>query len=147
MAMHDLEWSASEKKIVQARVSRVASAFGLLHPGRDVPLGVEHAPDVYVVVAFNVEDQVWVALEFTTAQSWKGELEAIVRGPGGGMANDSSVSGLQGVNETQRYLGPGLADVVVNGGLDVPTSQLAEDKGLLAHPAFARRTRSLRLRK
>lgn len=42
---------------------RPSHGVGLLHPRRDVTLAVQHAPDVDVIGALNVEHDVWVACQ------------------------------------------------------------------------------------
>lgn len=42
---------------------RPSHRVGLLHPRWDVPLAVQHAPDVDVIGALDVEHEVWVACQ------------------------------------------------------------------------------------
>jgi hypothetical protein len=90
---------------------------------------VEHPPDVDVVVALDVEHQIGVALQPVAAQSGNCQLMRIARRPSGGMVGDGAEGSLHGVNEAQCDVGPGFADVIGDGGFDIPTGQLARRTG------------------
>lgn len=100
-------------------------------------MGVEHAPDVDVIIALDVEDKVRITLQHAAAQPREGKLMRVARRSGGGMIGNHAVRDPQRFNETQGDVGPGFAKVVVNGRFDVPTRQLPRQDRLFAHLLLA----------
>jgi hypothetical protein len=62
-------------------------------------MGVEHAPDIDVIVVLNVDHEVWIALQHAAAQPGQGKLTCVARRSGGGMIDDGAVRGVQRLNK------------------------------------------------
>ena len=60
------------------------SEFSRHHPRRDIALPVENTPHGDVVIAFDVEDQVWMALHRRATQTGQMQFERVARRPAGG---------------------------------------------------------------
>lgn len=110
----------------EGQASRVA---GFLHPGRNVALPVQHTPDVDVVGALDVEDQIGIPGQRPRAQAWKVQLVGVARRARARMAAYVRIGSLQGTDEAQRC-SPGIfRQVVCERILDVPMGLLARDNG------------------
>ena len=107
-------------------------------------MGVEHTPDIDVIITLDVEDEVGKASQDAAAQPWKAKLIGVSRRSGGRMVGDRAVRGLQRVDETEGNVGPSFANVVVNRCFDVSSCRFARPDGLPAHLLLAWRTRFLR---
>ncbi len=106
---------------------------------------VQHAPDVDVVRALDMEDDVRVATEWPGAQSRQVQFMAVARRAAPGMTADVRVGGLQRIDETEGRIARALIEVVRDDVLDILVCQRARDHTLGLH-AFARRLAALRTR-
>lgn len=110
-------------------------------------MGVEHTPNINVIIALNVEDEVGVAPQDAAAQPGKAKLVGIPgRSPGRTVAY-KAVRHLQRVDETDGNVGSGFTSVEVDRRFDVSSCRLAWPDRLRAHLRLAWRTRFLRLLK
>jgi len=107
-------------------------------------MGVEHTPDIDVVIALNVKDEVGVAPQDLAAQPWKAEFIGVSRRPAGRVVSDGAVCRLQRANETDGNVGSGFSNVVVDCRFDVSSCRFTRPDGLRAHLRLAWRTRLLR---
>ena len=108
---------------------------------------MEDAPDVDVLCAFHVEDQVRKALQGPTSQTWKIQLVSVSRRPCGRMASHVGVGMLERIDKAQCNMLPGLAQVVIYGLFGIPDGSRTRDHGLVGHLVRGLRTRSRRLEK
>ena len=111
----------------------------LVHPRRDVALFVQHAPDVDVLVALDVEDQVGVAPKWPESQIGKPELVRIAGRPRRRVPRDMGVGLLELVDEPEGHLRGGFDQVVVDCLLHVPVGELPRDDALHDFRAAVRR--------
>ena len=102
---------------------------------------MEYAPDVDVVVALDVEDQMRVARQRPGTQTGEIQLVCVAGRAGGRMASDVDVGLLQGFDEAQCSLPGVLAQVVPDSLIDIPVGELTRDDGLGFHPRARRWTR------
>ena len=107
-------------------------------------MGMEHTPDIDVIIALNVKDDVGIALQDTAAQPGKAKFVGIPERSGGRMVTDKVVRRLQCIDETGGDVGSGFTGVVVNCRFDFSSCRFAWPDGLLAHLRLAWRTRFLR---
>ena len=107
-------------------------------------MGMEHTPDIDVIIALNVKDDVGIAPQDVAPQPWKAKLVGVPRRSGGRMVTNKAVRRLQSVDEAGGNVGPGFTSVIVNCRFDVSSCRLAWPDGLLAHLRLAWRTRFLR---
>lgn len=105
---------------------------------------MEYTPDIDMIIALNVEDDVGMAPQDAAAEPGKAKLVGIPRRSGGRMVPYEAVRRLQCIDETGGNVGPGFTSVIVNRRLDVSSCRLAWPDGLLAHLRLAWRTRFLR---
>ena len=112
--------------------------------GGYVAPGVGHSPDVNVVVTFDVKHEIGKTFHFSAPQSGKGKFLRVARRPEARMLGDRPIGRPKRLDETERDVGARLADVIVDGGFDIPMGQLALEDRFPAHFALACRTRSLR---
>ena len=96
-------------------------------------MGVEHTPDVDVVIAFDVEHEIGIALQEEAAQARNRKLVCVARGTRGRTITNHSVGRLQRIDKAQGDVGSSFTNVVVNGGFHVPAGQLARNERLLTH--------------
>lgn len=68
-------------------------------------MGVEHTPDIDVIISLNVEDEIGIAPQDAAAQPWKAELIGVPKRSGGRVVGDEAVRGLQRVDETCGNVG------------------------------------------
>lgn len=64
-------------------------------------MGVKHTPDIDVIIALNVEDEVGAASQDAAAQPGKAKLVGMQGRSGGGVVADNTVRHLQRVDETR----------------------------------------------
>lgn len=83
-----------------------------LHPRRNVALNVQHAPDVDVVAARDVEDQVWMVRERPGPQTGEIQLMRVAQRADCWMSTDLFESVLQFIDEADRRLLGILCEVV-----------------------------------
>ena len=107
-------------------------------------MGMEHTPDIDVIVTLNVKDEVGIASQHAAGQPWKAKLIGVPRRSGGRVVGDEAVRDLQRVDETDGNAGSGFPIVVVNCRFDVSSCRFARPNGFLAHLLLAWRTRFLR---
>ena len=91
-----------------ASADRPSHAVGFQHPRRNIPLAVQYAPDIDVVLVLDVENEVRIARQRPGAQAGKIEFMGVARGACGGMASNVGVSLLQRIDETKRDAFAGL---------------------------------------
>ena len=108
---------------------------GVLHPGRDVALVVQHTPDVDMTRALDVEHQIRVRAQRPDAQARQVELVRVRRGAQRRVASDVGVGLLEGVDEAERSLDCILTQVLRDGPVDVPLGLLTRDDWPGFHPA------------
>jgi len=94
-------------------------------------MGMEHTPDIDVIISLNVKDEVGIASQHAAAQPWKAKFIGVPRRSGGGMVGDGAVRGLQRVDETDGNVGPGFANIVVYCRFDVSSCRFARPDGFL----------------
>ena len=63
------------RKCRHAPAIRLSHAVGLLHPRRDIPLAMQHTPDIDVVWTLNIEDEVRIVRQRPGAQT--GQVEFV----------------------------------------------------------------------
>ena len=73
----------------------------ILHPGGNVALAMQYAPDIDMVRSFDVEDEVRVGRQHPGAQPRKVQLMPISRLTRARIAGDLGISALQCVDETE----------------------------------------------
>ncbi len=100
-------------------------------------MGMEHAPDVDVIIALDVEDKMGIALQHTASQSGDGKLIGVARRSSDGMKGDRAVCGAQGLDEAESDLCPRFVEVVVDSQLNVPARQFPRQDRLFAHLRLA----------
>jgi len=123
-----------------------SEATGLLigpsQPCLHVPLAMENAPDVDVIVPLKVKNQIWESCDLASAQprqfQFVRESGRACRGPG----RYDAIGVLECDYETQGNIGTGLIGIIVNRVLDVTASHEARNDGFGAHPATRLLTRS-----
>ena len=103
------------------------------HPGRDVTLGMEHAPDVNVGLAIHIEHEIGIAFQWPEFEAGQIEVMGITTGTASRVTGDLPVGALQGINESQRDCFPGLAQLMVDGLLNIPVGLLAWNDRLDGH--------------
>ena len=125
---------------------RESDIFGLLHPRRDVALAVQHAPDINLLWALDVKNEMGIARQWPEAQTGQVQFVGLTWRSGSRMATDVRISLLQGINEAERRLLSTFAEVVGNRIVNVPVGQLTRNDRLGRHPRApslaALRTRS-----
>ena len=126
---------------------RAVQASGFLHPRRDIPPAMEDTPDVYVILAFDVEDEIREALQRPAAQPWDVQLARVTGRSGGRLSTDVRVRPLESIDESQRGLPCALVEVVRDRLVHVPVGQDTRNDGLDLHGRTRRRTRSRRASK
>jgi hypothetical protein len=107
-------------------------------------MGVEHTPDIDVIIALNVKDNVGIAPQNAAAQPGKAKLVGMPGRSGGRVVANKAVRYLQRVDETDGNVGSGFTSVVVNCRFNVSPCRLAWPDRLRAHLRLAWRTRFLR---
>lgn len=107
-------------------------------------MSMEHTPDIDVIIALDIKDEVGKAFQHAATQPRKAKLIAVPRRPGGRLVGDGAVYALQCIDETDGNVGSGFANVVVNCCLDVASRRFARPDRLLSHLVLAWRTRFLR---
>ena len=80
----------------------LSACVWLMQPRRDIALAMQDAPDVDVIGALNVKDQVWVLRQRPAAQTGKIQLVCVAGRSSSRMTADASVCLFQSVDETQR---------------------------------------------
>jgi hypothetical protein len=103
---------------------------------------VDHAPDVDVVDALDVEDQMGVTRQRPAPQARQVQLEPVPRRARGRVAANVGIRSLQGIDEADCRRRAALLEVAGDGLFDVAVGELARDDGLGFHPPARRRTRS-----
>ena len=88
-------------------------------PHRDIPVTVEHPPDVYVIVLLDVKDQVGEALERPHAQPRQIQLVCIAWRARLWIPANVVVGLLQRLNESQGHLIASLPEVVIDRVLSI----------------------------
>lgn len=91
---------------------------------------MKHAPDVDLLVAFDVEDQVGVAPKRPESQICEPELVRIARGSRRRMACDMRVCLLELVDESQGDLRRGFGQLAIDCLLDIPVGEFPGDDDL-----------------
>src|SRR5574337_1498075 len=129
-------------------VTRASHVVGLLHPGRDVPLVMQHAPNVDVIGALDVEHEVRVAWQWPGAQPGQVEFVGVTRRARCRMASDVPVGLLQRIDEAKGHGLIGFSQIVGNGLINIPVGLLTRDDRFALHALASGladwRTRSLR---
>ena len=107
-------------------------------PHRDIPVTVEHPPDVDVIVLLDVKDQVGEALERPHAQPRQIQLVCIARRARLWMPANVVVGLLQPLNESQGHLIARLLEVVIDRVLSIPAREFAGNDrfGFQTEPLF-----------
>ena len=111
----------------------LSTILRLMHPGCYVALTMQDAPNVDVVVALDVEDQVRIAFQWPKAQARQIKL---VGAPGRArwrVAGDVRIGLLQGVNESERGLSRVLTQVIRDGLIDILVGPLTWNDCLDLH--------------
>ena len=107
-------------------------------------MGVEHTPDIDVIITLNVKDEVGIASQDSATQPSKTKLISVSRRSDSRVVSNGVIRGLQGVNETDGNVCSGFTGVVVDCCFDVSSCQFTRPDRLLAHLGLAWRTRFLR---
>ena len=110
---------------------------GLAHPCRDIALAMKDAPDINVIAAFDIEDQVRVLLQRPESQIRQVEFMGVPRRSRAGMPADVAVRALQSINEAKRSVWGILAEVVVDCFLGILPGSFARDDPLWSSPTGA----------
>lgn len=105
----------------------------LLHPGRDVPLAMKHAPDVDVIRPFDIKHQIRIPGKRPGAQARQIKLMAVPRRSSGRVPADVRVCLLQRGDHAQGGLRGVLGDVVRQGIINILLGPLTRDDRLDAH--------------
>lgn len=123
----------------------------LLHPRRDIPLPVQHTPNIDVVRVFDVEHKVRVARQRPCAQAWQVEFMGIARRSRSRVSTDVAVALLQGIDEAESHGLTRLHQVVGENPVHIPVGLGTRDNWLGLHALAVGlvdlRTRPLRLSK
>lgn len=106
------------------------SLFRLPHPLWDVALTVQHAPDIDVIGALNVEDKVRISLDRPEAQAAQVQFVGVPRRTGGRMAADTSVGAFQAGDEAERRPRGSFTQVVRDYVLGVSSGTIARNNRL-----------------
>ena len=77
-------------------------ALLVLHPGGNVALGMKYAPDIDVIRAFNVENEVGVARKLSGAKTRKVQFMPKARRTRARMAGDVRIGLFECVDEAER---------------------------------------------
>ena len=119
-----------------------------MRPRRDVALAVQHAPDIDVLRALDVEHKVGIACTRRETQAGQIQFVGVARRSGSRMATDVRIGLLDGINEAERCLLSVFAEVLGNRVINVPVGQFTRYHWLGRHPRAlslaALRTRSRR---
>ncbi len=119
-------------------------ASRLVHPGRNITLPVQHAPDIDTVVALEVENQVGETRQGPKPQTRQVQFVCVSRGTRGWLSSDVGVGLLKGLDEVEGRFDCTLAQVMVDGLVNVPAGQLSRDDGLCVQRRARWLTRSRR---
>lgn len=107
-------------------------------------MGMEHTPDIDVMITLNVEDEVGIVSQDAAAQPRKAKLIGVPRRPGCRVVGNKAIRRLQRIDEANGNVDAGFANVVVNCRFDVSSCRLARPDKFPAHLLLAWRTRFLR---
>ena len=122
---------------------RAVCSYGLrlfrrVHPGWDVALHVQHAPDVHMVAALDVEHEVGGGGSGARPQAREVELVGIAGANPWRHAGRGGRRRLKRVDKSQAKAGPASCKVPVDGGVDVRARLCAWDQGLGLHARLRR---------
>lgn len=98
------------------------SLSGLRQRRRNIPAVVQHAPDIESIVLFDVEDQIRKPVDSPGPQIRDTEVVGKPERPELRLSGQSAQRALERVHEPRGDIGTRLAEVVVNGALDVVRS-------------------------
>lgn len=136
---------------VADRQSRPDFVAGFLHPCRDVSLPVQHPPNVNVIRALDIENELGIAGQRPKAQPRDIHFLSVPQRSGTCMPADVDIGLLQCVDESERCRFGVLAQIVRDDLVHIPVRQLSRDDGFVRRPQArdleALRTRRRRLAK
>ena len=91
---------------------------------------MQHAPDIDVIDALNVEDKVRISLDRPEAQAAQVQFVGVSRRTRGRMAADMSVGAFQGSDEAERRLRGSFTQLVRDHLLGVSSGTIARKNRL-----------------
>ena len=103
---------------------------------------MQHAPDVDVIVALNMEDEIRITGQRPVAQARQVQLMGVAGCTRGGMASDVNVGLLQRFDEAQRGLLRASLEVVLYGLIGISVGHLTQDDGFGLQPRARQLTRT-----
>ncbi len=102
------------------------------HPGGNVSLAMQHAPEVDVAALLDVEEQIGVGGQRPASQTGQIEFMRMAWRTAGRVTADVAESLFQGIDETKRGLHGALANVILDGVVDIPLRLQTRDDRLHA---------------
>ena len=76
-----------------------------LKPSRDIALAVQQAPNIDVVLFFDVKNTIWVAGQWPKPKTWQVQFVGVPRRSRGGVTADVGISFFQRINQTESGRG------------------------------------------
>lgn len=139
-----MPWSALGRRQCRsiALRRRTSGLDGFVHPGRDVSLAMQNAPNVDLILALHAEDQMRMALQRPDAKSREVGCVGVARRAGRRMAADVATGLLPGIDEAERGVFRAFGQVTPDRLVHVPIGRLARDDRPGLQPPARRRTRS-----
>lgn len=112
--------------------------------GGNVTLCVQNTPNVHVIFALNVKNQIWETLYRPELQTWQVKIHGVTRRSCRRMGADMTERRFKRIDETQGDLDSTLFEIMLDRSIDVPVCCIARDDRFRLHlPA---RLRTLRRR-
>ena len=137
------EWTVGRKAGIGSESIDQGSS-GSPQPRRDVPFRTEQAPDIDVVVAFHVEQQIRTTLQGLSPQAGEIQLVGMARRTRRRMAGDVRARTLERIDEAERDPLAGLAQIVLDSLVGIAVRPFPQNDPFAAHAVVCRRTRSRR---
>lgn len=114
----------------------------LNHPCWDVSPAMQYPPNIDVIIPYNIENEVWIALEGPEPQAWQVKFVGVALRPCRRVVADVCVGILQCLNEPRRGLFSPFNQVMVDCLIYILIGYGARANGLELHPSRDREMRS-----